>query len=273
MLRMETENGWWLITHPDHARLAGAFARAWGNQRFRQHEPRSHVLRAIACHDDGWRERDASPKVTREGLPSAFSLELVGSYSAFEEIDLAEYLAVRARAVRIVAADDPYAGLLIAIHTSNLLSEHVDRARMTSEQRSQLDDFLLGERNFQQQLLKQIHDDLSLTMSEKHDTVIQENFRLLQACDNLSLLTCVAFDKPSDLLHSLPLLDGSSTPVQVFPLGPRHFRLTPWPFDRPELRFEFPARHVIGRCFSTSEKLAEAFHAAPVEMLSVHLQV
>ena len=23
MLRMESETGWWLITHPDHARLAG----------------------------------------------------------------------------------------------------------------------------------------------------------------------------------------------------------------------------------------------------------
>ena len=26
MLRLETETGWWLVTHPDHARLAGAFA-------------------------------------------------------------------------------------------------------------------------------------------------------------------------------------------------------------------------------------------------------
>ena len=32
MLRMETETGYWLITHPDHARLAGAFAEAFGVQ-------------------------------------------------------------------------------------------------------------------------------------------------------------------------------------------------------------------------------------------------
>ena len=48
--------------------------------------------------------------ITRQGKPSAFSIELVGKYSAFEEIDLADYLAVRDRAVRIIAEKDPYAG-------------------------------------------------------------------------------------------------------------------------------------------------------------------
>jgi hypothetical protein len=42
--------------------------------------------------------RDAAPQITRQGKPSAFSTKLVGKYSAFEEIDLADYLAVRDRA-------------------------------------------------------------------------------------------------------------------------------------------------------------------------------
>ena len=86
---METETGWWLITHPDHARLAGAFAAAWGNEQFRKPEPRDRVLYGISTHDDGWADRDKHPSITREGKPSAFSTELVGKYSAFEEIDLA----------------------------------------------------------------------------------------------------------------------------------------------------------------------------------------
>ena len=40
MLRLETETGWWLVTHPDHARLAGAFAQRWGNNLFASPEPR-----------------------------------------------------------------------------------------------------------------------------------------------------------------------------------------------------------------------------------------
>src|SRR5579863_3323303 len=87
MLRMESPTGWWLITHPDHARLAGEFATAWGNAQFRKPEPRARVLKGISCHDDGWVARDAHPTITRQGKPSAFSTELVGKYSAFEEID------------------------------------------------------------------------------------------------------------------------------------------------------------------------------------------
>ena len=104
MLRLESETGWWLVTHVDHAHLAGAFAEKWGNDLFLAPEPREQVLRGVTVHDDGWAARDQQPQITRQGKPSAFSVELVGKYSAFEEIDLADYLAVRERAVRMVAA-------------------------------------------------------------------------------------------------------------------------------------------------------------------------
>ena len=65
--------------------------------------------------------------------PSAFSTELVGKYSAFEEIDLADYLAVRDRAVRLIAAEDAYAALLISMHTYNLLNEHADRSTIAAD--------------------------------------------------------------------------------------------------------------------------------------------
>ena len=92
MLRLQDNGGWWLVTHPDHAELAGRFAEQWGNAVFLAPEPRADVLAGIFHHDDGWRARDAAPQITRAGLPSAFSRELVGKYSAFEEIDLAAYL-------------------------------------------------------------------------------------------------------------------------------------------------------------------------------------
>ena len=271
MLRMKSETGWWLITHPDHARLAGAFASAWGNDRFRKPEPRARVLYGISAHDDGWTARDAHPSITREGKPSAFSTELVGKYSAFEEIDLAEYLAVRERAVRMIAELDPYAGLLIAKHTYNLLTAHADRSTIAAEQLPLLDAFLEGQRAYQLDLLGRIEADASLAAREKDAKTIEEHFRLLQACDNLSLLTCVAFDKPANLLHPLPLNDGGVAEVRVEPLGPRHFRLVPWPFAERDIEFTFPARHVLGDLFSGSEELERAFSLAPVEELRVSL--
>src|SRR6202167_2972192 len=156
MLRLETETGWWLVTHPDHARLAGAFAERWGNELFLPPEPRGNVLKGIARHDDGWAARDATPQITREGKPSAFSVVLVGKYSAFEEIDLADYLAVRDRAVRLIAEEDAYAAILISMHTYSLLSEHADRSTIATEQLPLLDRFLEEQKNFQQTLLNLI---------------------------------------------------------------------------------------------------------------------
>jgi hypothetical protein len=271
MLRMESETGWWLITHLDHAHLAGDFAAAWGNAHFRTPEPRARVLKGIACHDDGWAARDAHPSITREGRPSAFSTELVGKYSAFEEIDIEEYLAVRDRAVRIIAEEDPYAGLLISMHTYNLLTAHADRTTIAPEGLELLDSFLARQRTYQDQLLTAIAADDSLAAGEKAEQTILEHFRLLQACDNLSLLSCVAYDLPVHLLHPLPLNDGAAVEVQVVPIAARHFCLTPWPFTEPELRFNFPARHVRGKLFSSSQDLEAAFHAAPVERLTVTL--
>jgi Protein of unknown function (DUF3891) len=271
MLRMESETGWWLIRHPDHAELAGAFAAAWGNDRFRKPEPRARVLFGIARHDDGWGARDAHPVITREGKPSAFSTELVGEYSAFEEIDLPDYLAVRERAVQIIAEKDPYAGLLIAMHTYNLLTEHADRASIGPEGLELLDAFLDRQRSYQQELRAAIDADSSLAPIERADQTIVEHFRLLQACDNLSLLACVAYDAPAHLLHPLPLTDGKTTEVKVIPAGPRRFRLSPWPFAQSELEFAFPTRHVEGKRFHSSAELEQGFNAASQQELVVTL--
>ena len=271
MLRMESETGWWLITHPDHARLAGAFAAAWGNATFRRPEPRDRVLHGIATHDDGWAARDSRPTITRQGKPSAFSIELVGKYSAFEEIDIADYLSVRDRAVRMIAEKDPYAGLLISMHTYNLLTEHADRTTIASEGLVLLDAFLESQRSYQSDLRSAIEADTTLTQEQKAKQTTIEHFRLLQACDNLSLLACVAFNSPAHLLHPLPLNDGTQSDVKVLPIAPRHFRLTPWPFAEAELGFLFPARHVSGKLFNTSKDLDDAFHAAAAEGLTVRL--
>lgn len=271
MLRMESDTGWWLITHPDHARLAGEFAAAWGNAEFRKPEPRTRVLKGIECHDDGWSARDAHPCITHEGKPSAFSIELVGKYSAFEEIDLEDYLAVRDRAVRNIAEADPYAGLLISMHTYNLLTVHADRATIAPQGLALLDEFLERQLEYQAALRAAIAADLSLTPQAKTGETILEHFRLLQACDNLSLLCCVAFNSPSHLLHPLPLNDASTREVKVLPVGSRRFRLAPWPFTERELTFHFPARHVVGKTFDSSTELDAAYSAAAETELDVIL--
>jgi len=271
MLRLESESedGWWLITHPDHAHLAAVFASHWGNVRFPAPRPREHVLHGIHVHDDGWAARDAHPSITQQGKPSAFSHELVGKYSAFEEIDLADYLAVRESAVEKVEQRDPYAALLVSMHTYNLLTDRADRSTFAPNQLPLLDAFLDRQLLRQERLRTAIRLNPAFSPTETSDDAILNTFRLLQATDNLSLLSCVAYTQLSTLLHPFPTTDGSSTTITVQPLGPRRFRLDPYPFEQSEFTCTVPARHIAGKTFASNEELRARLAAAPIQSLAI----
>jgi hypothetical protein len=269
MLRVETETGWWLITHPDHAQLAADFAAHWGNDLFALPSPRENVLHGVRVHDDGWIARDAHPAITRAGKPSAFSEELVGKYSAFEEIDLAEYLAVREGALDKVEKHCAYAALLVSMHTYNLLTERADRSTMVPDQLPLLDAFLARQRVRQEALRLRLRATGKFAGTETTEAAVLNSFRLLQAMDNLSLYSCVGYTKPGTLLHALPTRDGGASTVQVVPVAPREFRLEPYPFDQPTLTFPLPARHVEGKVFASAAELEGKFFRAPVEMLTI----
>jgi hypothetical protein len=238
---------------------------------FRAPEPRAHVLLGVNVHDDGWAARDAMPSITKQGKPAAFSVELVGKYSAFEEIDLQDYLNVRERAVAEIAAKNAYAALLVSKHTYNLLTARADRSTIAAEQLPLLDDFLERQRELQKELFAEIRSDDSFSPEDTSDERIEEHFRLLQAADNMSLLACVDYAKPATLLHLLPLNHGGTAEVRVMPLGERSFRLEPWPLREERVEIEFPARFVEGKTFASSEELRELVSKAKVEMLTLTL--
>ncbi len=270
MLRFETNEGWWLITHPDHARLAGEFAAQWGNDVFARPEPREQVLHAVSAHDNGWAVRDARPLVMKSGKPAAFSVELVGSYSAFEEIDLPAYLAVRRSAVQLISREDPYAAILISRHTYNLLTDRADRSTIKPEQLPLLDAFLGEQRDLQVGLREQLLVEGSLPSERLTEAALVENFRLLQGCDNLSLLSCVDFNGAATLLWPQKTRDGFRE-IAVERVGARSFRLSPYPFASPSLSFKLRARFVPGLVFGSSEELQEALEKAAWEELEVRV--
>jgi len=263
-----TNGGWRLVTHPDHAALAGDFARAWGNERFSRPEPRADVLEGISCHDDGWRERDSKPLITREKRPSAFSTELVGKYSAFEEIDMSDYLAVRGRALEIIAGRNPYAAVLVSMHTCDLLTNRADRSTIRADDLPKLDSFLAGQHRVQDELRAQLAKAKKYAPDALADETFLAHFHLLQACDNLSLLTCVDYPAPASLLHPLPTRDGTQR-VQVQRKESGAFYLDPFPFEGKEIVFTYPYRFVPGEFFERAEDLQKAFQAAPVQQAQV----
>ncbi|MFN0068506.1 MAG: DUF3891 family protein [Limisphaerales bacterium] len=271
MLRHETPAGWILIRHPDHAALAGEFAAAWGNGRFRPPVPRADVLEGIVRHDDGWAVRDAAPCVTRAGRPAAFGTDLVGKYTAFEEIDLPDYLRVRGEALELVARDNPYAAILISMHTANLLTAHADRSTIRPDQLSRLDVFVAAQQRRQLELRAAAVAAGRFTYEELGWARLTEHFQLLQACDNLSLLACVDHPGPATLLHPLPLLDGGASQVRVTRTDARTFRLEPWPFGEARLEFQVSGQPVAGHFFRDDEALRAVFRAAAPVRLAVTL--
>jgi hypothetical protein len=262
MLRFEEYRGWWLVTHPEHAHLAGEFANRWGNDQFASPEPREQVLRGIYSHDDGRRSRDAEPVITRQGKTAAFSSELVGKYSAFEEIDLTAYLAVRREAVQLMATVDPYAAILISMHTHNLLSERADRSTIRANELQWLDAFLEEQMTLQRALREQLIAERWMALEYLTPESLLKHFQLLQACDNLSLLSCVDFDGDATLLHPFAMKDGGATAIKVKRVGERAFRLTPYPFAESDLSFTFSARHVPRKTFASSEELRGRLNSA-----------
>jgi hypothetical protein len=268
MIRIETENDWLLLEHAEHAALAGEFARHWKNEQFAPPEPFSHILDACARHDDSWRIRDAVPLLTPEGKPSAFSHELVGTYDAFEEIDLDDYLGVRGQATEAAALRDPYAAVLISMHTVDLLTEQADLSTLADAERPVHRAFIDEQLRRQAELKAALRTrpDIADLADDSH---FQRAFEFLQACDSFSLYVGVAFPDTGTLRHRHPTRTGDHVAIQIHPLGENRYRLAPYPLDEPEVTFHVPYRRVAKSENVGPARFQAAYATAPIEIVPV----
>jgi hypothetical protein len=163
------------------------------------------------------------------------------------------------------------------MHACGVLADHADRSKIAPAHLPLLDNFLAGQHALQKHLLIQVRSDSHFSSEMTSDQTIRENFHLLQACDNLSLMACVEYRKPATLLHALPLNDGGTSSVNVTHaglhdpvfIGERHYRLHPYPFGELPLTLEFPARHIHGKTFSSDADIQHRFATAEVQMMTV----
>ncbi|MDA3874447.1 MAG: DUF3891 family protein [Kiritimatiellae bacterium] len=270
MIRLEEKDHWLLLPHQAHAALAGEFARHWKNELFSPPDPFVHVLDAVSRHDDSWAERDQEPDLTPDGHPSAFSRELVGSYDAFEDIDLAAYLQVRGQATERAAARDPYSAILISMHTVNLLTEQADLSGLSEADRALHGDFIQAQLHRQLELRQDLisRPDLVPCLEDEH---LQRAFEFLQACDSLSLLVGVDFPERSALRHPQPTHSGEKMTIHFIPQRDYHYRLTPWPLDDTEVQLEMPNRRVPKSACASLDPFREAYRTAETVLRRITL--
>jgi hypothetical protein len=105
MIRRQVGTEYWLIPQDDHAKIAGELAKHVGNPRFIGPASPSAIL-GIALHDCGWPIHDQHPTLNEQHLPRDV-------FESTREVGLPVWEASAERA----AAQDPYAGLLVSLHS------------------------------------------------------------------------------------------------------------------------------------------------------------
>lgn len=275
MIRRHTDPAHFhLITQPDHAHLSGQLARRLGNDRFAPVD--ETVATAIAMHDAGWPLHDDAPTLNSLHQPRDV-------FESTREIALPVWTASADRAQAV----HPYAGLLVSLHglalsvfaTSQAERKHETFDLAHVKAKFAVNQFQHHEFERQERIRKQIgmRTDLPLTFGlaaagiDPAEDLLRSNFRLLQAMDMLSLAICCT-QPPAPVTQDVHPRPGQS-PVRLSLTRKEADLLLvdPWPFDRPRLTFEVPARRLAAHAYEYEETFQAVYAAAPTEMLSLTL--
>ena len=278
MIRRDAGDHFLLITQTDHAAVAGQLAGHFGNAKFARPLPRQPLLTAVAMHDQGWPLHDDEPTLNHRGLP----LDVF-------ELPRAIALMVWAASAERAALVDPYAGLLVSLHSLSLSihatsppakkNEKFDVRKM--QEQFAVNKFQHREVERQEQLRLWLgfntHLPLKHGLAEAHaspeDDRIRFDFRLLQAMDLISLSLCCTHlpqGETNDVLRS-PTGEASKLRLRRSPDGVLH--VDPWPFDSARIELAVPARRFPARRFDNVQDFRGVYHHTPIERLMLVVAV
>lgn len=260
MLVRDAGDAWQIVLQTDHAALSGQLAAAWGGPGFARPEPYDSVLRAAACHDDGWAVWERRPRLGEDGAPQSFT-------TVPAPIHLAFYRA----GVEVVADEDPYAGLLVSMHMSGLYRQRYGvmpspPREIDEDVRALVDAFVEQEEDRQAALRRVLEPDEAQRWT---------NYALLQVFDVVSLyfgLADVEVGAPG-ACDGVPTADGGD-PVRlaIEPLGPWRVRFDPYPFAEDTTALTMRRRLVPKRDWPDDDAFRADFDAAPVETVRIFAQ-
>lgn len=308
MLRSESPEAIVFVTQPDHARASGYLAAHWGNRTFRPpgystpcadpERLRGETVFAVAEHDNGWWEWEASPVLSPEDdLPLGFGEAVRHQADAFERWRLG---------INRFADSHPYASLLIGWHAYWLTAPKAGADTPSAFLHPLFGGRSPGPAQGDDQadaaaFLAEIQGRLG-SLSERvrarpdgktwcADTHLFPHVRLLQLFDGLSLSVCTRLI-PGDgasgtrlsvstggsrlVLADIPRAGWDDrVTLTVSPLGDGRIRCHPYPFDREPLRLTVPVRIVRphdtlgGLSRSQAGDFQSGWHRLPMETLSV----
>ena len=295
MLKTRVGSELWLVHQPDHARLAGYLAAHWGNRDgFAQPghfaEPtgsdalRQEVVQAIAEHDNGWWEWEASPAIDpADGLP----LDLPDVAKSKADAGLERWR----RGVPRLAEEHPYVALLISMHAYWLyafafddlpglddalrhpLFGQVGMVNKLIQDRELTRAFVLEQRVNQRDLISRLQNSPSWSAAVEPAHLLP-NVRLLQIMDALSLLISMGGQREITIRDVPRGSWEERTSISWRPHGMHYVLCDPYPFDKDPLEVYLPVRALAdeaGRPSPADMPPLVRLYAAPIKTIRFEL--
>ncbi len=294
MLKTRKDGTLWLVTQPDHAQVAGYLAAHWGNDDFARpgsyadapdpERLRADTVLAVAQHDNGWWEWDATPELSGDdGFPLGLADVLRNQQDGMS----------RWRTGLRRFKSCPYANLVISYHPYWLYAAKTladpDPAfihplfwkgspeKLFPGERQEALDFLAEMETLQQQWIDVLRADpeRAAWVDPEH---VKPHARLLQLLDGVSLSICSALIPATSgearglgedefELRDVPRREWSDrVTIRVTPAGDRRIVLDPYPFDRDPLTVPVPVR-IFDPSVDGSTRFQTWWHAKPVELI------
>lgn len=255
MIVTRVEAGLRLVRQVDHQDQCALVADAWGNSEFERPAHFDAIRLAAAIHDEGWREWEGTPDITRDGIPVDFP-----------QIDRPTHLALYRRAIERACALDPRAGLLVSLHGRGLYEKRLglDGAPTTLNLRTPAErEFILREVDRQEELARVLGMDTPLNEWS------WAAYRLLQAWDQLSLYlvwTGLASGEGSALIRVPRTTDDrDGLSVVLTPVDGFSCTIHPWPFSSKTVVVPVACRMIKDRSYRDREDLTATLNAATWE--------
>jgi hypothetical protein len=268
MLKTHTDGRVWLVTQPDHGQLAGYLAAHWGNQTFSvpgyytnvpdPERLRAEIVFAVAQHDNGWWEWEASPDLDHlDALPLGLADVLKDQQAGMNRwrLGLSRF------------PENPYVNLVISSHAYwlyavRILSQPNPAFTHPLFWKTPPEILYPGSQDAPQAFLRELEQQQSQWTSRLRSDPstsdwldpesLSPHVRLLQLCDGMSLALSSNLISARDgqtkglgqdeyNLQDVPRQSWADrVTIRVTPLGGRRIALNPYPFDVDPLPVSLP---------------------------------
>jgi Protein of unknown function (DUF3891) len=248
----------------DHSRVAGLLAAHWGNAEFAAPTPYPSVVLAAQEHDNGWWDWEVKPTLNERGEPI--------DYITGGGLDRITHTAFDRNGIARVAAQDPYAALLVSLHLVGLNNQGWGLVPHMPDRRTMpgVPEFM-GE---QETLRARLTDELRASPTYAAyctDDRLWTNYRLIEIADQMAQFICNRYpfnstarrNGPPNALPHVPVAPGRDETILTLDVQDESRAVVrPYPFDVDPLVVSFPARILPRRSYPSQDDFLHDYYRA-----------